>query len=460
MDLRKRPLVAGAFALFMAGIANRLIGTVYRVLLVRFAGEEAVGLFQMTMPVYRIVATIASAGIPVAIARLAADALGQRDFPGARRYFRTGVSLTTATSVAAALFLLLTHRFWAYTVMTDSRTSIALAILPLLLVPAAFSASLRGVLQGQERLGPVAFSSFAEATSRVPVVLLLVHLLIPYGAGWAAGGIAAGLVAGEIVSVYYLARAVRGSWEGSRPIKPPGSPGRVFVPFWSPRELPVVLRLAQVATPVLLSGLINGLLGMFNVAIIPRELIEAGYAPREATALYGRLFGMALPTLYMPMVAVHPLVHAAIPAVAKRLAEGKSRSVLRLLVQCFSVAIAVAAVAAIGFWQYGENVGRLLYGVSDLGSLIAPLAFAAPFVYIGHIAAGILYGLGRTGVAMLNTIAGSGLRLLLIYLLVADPQWGIIGALWAVIADYALTALLDLAAVAVLVPREMRRRKK
>lgn len=478
MDLKKRPLLAGAAALFLAGIANRLIGTLYRVLLVRAAGEDVVGLFQMTMPVYRIVATIATAGIPVAIARLSADSLGQRDFRGARRYFHVGVSLTMATATAAALFLLLTHRLWAFTVMTDSRTSIALAVLPLLLVPAALSASLRGVLQGQERLAPVALSSFAEAISRVPVVLLLVVLLLPMGAGWAAGGVAAGFVAGEIVSVYYLARAVRGSWDGTdrrssdtqaknrRSRSARSIPhalqfrlSQAFVPFWSPKELPVVYRLAGIAAPVLLSGLVNGVLGMFNVALIPRELIEAGYAPREATVLYGRLFGMALPTLYMPMVAVHPLVHAAIPAVAKRLAEGRTGSVARLLIQCFAVAVTVAAVAAVGFWHYGEEVGRLLYGVSDLGALITPLAFAAPFVYIGHIAAGVLYGMGRTGIALFNTVAGSALCLVLIFLLVADPNWGILGALWAVVADYALTALLDVGALIVLVPRALRRKR-
>src|SRR5690606_29294670 len=133
---------------------------------------------------------------------------------GARRYMRLGLSLTAATAFLASLFLFLTHRLWAYTVMTDSRTAAALAVLPLLLFPAALSSSLRGVLQGQERLAPVAFSSFAEAASRVPVVLLLAALLLPLGPGWAAAGIALGFVAGEAVSVAYLARAVRGSWGG------------------------------------------------------------------------------------------------------------------------------------------------------------------------------------------------------------------------------------------------------
>lgn len=457
MNLSRRPLVAGAAALFAAGVANRIIGTFYRVFLVRVAGEEVVGLFQMTLPVYRVASTIAGAGLPVAIARLAADAHGARNPRLARRYGTIGLGLTLFTASLAGLVLFLSREFWAHHFLTDPRTAITLGVLPLLLVPAALSASMRGVLQGEERLTPVALSSFAEVTSRVPVVLLLVSLLLPFGAAWASAGIAAGLTFGELVSVAILLWCVRSIWPRRTEARRLRREGGVKLLLFDQR--PMILSLFGVALPVLVSGLINGVLGVLNVALIPRQLIAAGHSAQEATILYGRLFGMALPALYMPMVAVHPLVHAAIPAVAKRLAEGRARSVARLLLQCFSVAAAVAAVSAAGFWHYGEEIGRLLYGVAGLGSLITPLAFAAPFVYVGHIAAGILYGMGKTGIALVNTVAGSGLRLALIYLLVADPEWGILGALWALVADYALTALLDLGALAVLVPRAIRKKK-
>lgn len=465
MDLKKRPLVAGAAALFLAGVANRIIGTVYRVLLVRTAGEEVVGIFQMTMPVYRLAWTLAAAGLFVAIARLSADALGGKDRLKARRYGRVGLTLSLITAVGAATLLLLSRDLWAHHFLTDPRTSVTLWVLPFLLVPAALSAALRGVLQGQERLSPMAVSSFLEATSRVPVVLFFVTLLLPLGPAWAAGGIAAGLLFGEMISVAYLAWVVRRIWnEGGK--RPKGQPNN-HTPNRSkstgrrrrrPRflvidQLPLAASLLAVATPVLFSGLLNGSMGMFNVALIPRKLFEAGIGLEEATILYGRLFGMALPALYMPMVAVHPLVHAAMPAVAKRLAQGKIRAVKRLLVQCFFVAITVSGAASLLFFRYGEEIGRLLYGIDGLGELIVPLAAAAPFTYVGHVASGILYGLGRTGIVMVNSVVGNCVRLGLIFALVGDPQWGIVGALWAVVADYAITALLNLGAMAVFIPR-------
>jgi len=469
VNLSRRPLVAGAAALFAAGVANRLIGTLYRVILVRTAGEEVVGLFQMTLPVYRVASTIASAGIPVAIARLAADAHGARNPRLARRYGGVGLALTLLTASLAGLALFFTRSIWANHFLTDSRTVITLAVLPLLLLPAATSASLRGVLQGEERLGPVALSSFAEVTSRVPAVLLFVWLSLPLGAAWASAGIAAGLAAGEIVSVAILLWCVRGIWPqrgliarrsarlrhpdaGRRPPRGRGDGVRLLV-F---DQLPVVRSLLAIALPVLFSGLVNSILGVLNVALIPRQLMAAGHTSEQATVLYGRLFGMALPALYMPMVAVHPLVHAAIPAVAKRLSAGKRAAVRRLLVQCFTVAGLVALVASSAFLKYGEEIGRILYNVEGLGELIVPLAVAAPFAYSAHIASGILYGMGKTGVTMANAVAGNVVRLALIYLLAGDPRWGIAGALWAVVADYAVTCVLHLASMGVLVRRALR----
>lgn len=460
MDLRKRPLVAGAAALFLAGVANRIIGTIYRVLLVRTAGEEVVGLVQMSLPIYRVASTLATAGLFVAIARLAADARGARDAARARAYGRTGLTLTLCTALLAAAFLFLTRRLFANHFLTDPRTVVTLALFPLLLVPAALSQSLRGVLQGEERLTPVALSSFIEATSRVPIVLLLVAWLLPYGPQWAAGGVVVGLTAGEVLSLLYLAGCVRRSWAGAAPAprRSRGGGRRRRRGRWLLHaEPPLVKALAAVALPVLFTGLVNGILGMFNVALIPRQLMSAGLEAAEATVQYGRLFGMALPILYMPMVAVHPLAHAAVPAVARRLAEGRRASVRRLLVQCFSVAAAVGALTAFALWNFGEELGLLLYGVGGLGTLIAPLALAAPFTYIGHVASGILYGLGRTGITMASSVAGNVVRLGLVILLVSDPRWGIVGALLAVVADYVLTALLDIAAVAVLMRRALGR---
>ncbi len=66
----KRTLVAGAVTLALAGAVTRGIGAVYHIVAVRVAGPEALGLFQMAMPIYRLASGVASIGFHVAVVRL------------------------------------------------------------------------------------------------------------------------------------------------------------------------------------------------------------------------------------------------------------------------------------------------------------------------------------------------------------------------------------------------------
>ena len=62
----KRTLVAGAVTLALAGAVTRGIGAVYHVVVVRVAGPEALGLFQMAMPIHSLASGAASMGFHVA----------------------------------------------------------------------------------------------------------------------------------------------------------------------------------------------------------------------------------------------------------------------------------------------------------------------------------------------------------------------------------------------------------
>lgn len=441
MEIRRRPLVAGAAVLAAAGLATRLIGTFYRVLLVRYAGETVLGLFQLTMPLFRLLSTVGGFGLPVAIAQRAAQARGQSDPARAERIERAGLAMIAVFSTIIAMGLALSARFWAEAVLATPDTEAALRALALLLIPGALSAGLRGVLQSRQRLMPNALSQLVEAAARAPFALYLVSLLLPQGPAAAAAGIACALAAGEVLSALVLWLAVRRKrGRGTR-----ARMGRVR--FVAVGALPIGRSLLGVALPVTGSGMLNAGIGVITAALIPRQLAAAGLGPEGAVSAYGQLSGMALPLLYMPMVAIHPIVAAVLPAVSHRLAGGDRRSVRRLLVQAFAAASAVATGTALALALFSRELGSLLYGAPDLAPLVRPLALAAPFVYLGHVASGILYGLGRTGQAMAHTLAGNLLRLALIYALAGRPEWGILGALWAAVADSALTGALHLAAL-------------
>src|SRR5690625_1629853 len=123
---KRHPLIAGAVTLFLSGLFTRAVGTVYRIFLVRSAGEEVLGLFQMTLPVYRVAWTLATLGLPIAIARLSAEASGRGRGPEAARFQQVGLTLTLYSGILVAAALIIGSDFLASTVLTDSRARLPL----------------------------------------------------------------------------------------------------------------------------------------------------------------------------------------------------------------------------------------------------------------------------------------------------------------------------------------------
>lgn len=437
---KRRPLVAGAVTLFVSGLLIRAISTVYRIVLVRVAGEDILGLFQLTLPIYRLGWTLATFGIPVAISQLSADRVGRGDMHGALRLRRVGLQLTAIIALAVSAALALGSETIAVHILTDPRTRLPLLVMPFLLVPAALCSAFRGVMQGQQRMGPIAASNALEVALRAPVVIYAVGLAATYGTEWGATSIVFGLTIGEVASLALLVWLARSSLADPRPVR--RAKGRSH--FRVSDFLPNARRLLRLAVPVMGSGVLNNLLNISSVAIIPRRLSLAGLAMEEAVRAYGRLSGMAIPILYMPMVVISPVANVLEPAVAKGRAQRGTGAIGPLVRKAYLISALISVLSVLAFFFLPEQLGKWLYGVDGLADLIRPLAVAAPFAYIGYITSSILYGLGRTGIAMVNSAAGNIVRLGIIWHLAADPAWGIVGVMWGVVADYAVSALCNL----------------
>jgi stage V sporulation protein B len=300
------------------------------------------------------------------------------------------------------------------------------------------SSALRGSLEGQGNMTPVALSSVVEALVRLPAVLLVVPLFIDKGLDWAVMGIKVGVIISEVVSLLALIIISRKNVGKIFP-KPAKTKGIHFILL---DHIPLAKKLLKVGLPVSGSGFLNNVLSLITVAITPRRLSVMGMEIDEAIRAYGRLTGMAVPLLYMPMVAIYPIVRVLQPTVANLAAKSGLNSVKPLLRKAYMIAGGISLISATLFFFLPDLLGSLLYGINDLGSLIRPLAVVAPFAYLGSVTMGALYGLGRTGVVMTNSAIGNLARLILVWSLAA--RWGIEGCLWAVIADYILSSGLDM----------------
>ena len=63
---------------------------------------------------------------------------------------------------------------------------------------------------------------------------------------------------------------------------------------------------------------------------------------------------------------------------------------------------------------------------------------------IHQVTTGVLQGLGRTAIPVVNMVLSAGVKVVLSWTLTALPAWGIKGAAWASIADFGVAALLNM----------------
>ena len=62
--MKKQSFLQGALLLILAGLINRVIGFVLRILIVRLIGDEGLGLFQRIFPFFMTLLLISTAGFP------------------------------------------------------------------------------------------------------------------------------------------------------------------------------------------------------------------------------------------------------------------------------------------------------------------------------------------------------------------------------------------------------------
>ena len=70
---KKDKLLTGAFTLAIGGFMTKIIGAVYRIPLTNVLGSEGIGIYQMVFPLYCLLLTVSSTGVPNGIAKLIAE---------------------------------------------------------------------------------------------------------------------------------------------------------------------------------------------------------------------------------------------------------------------------------------------------------------------------------------------------------------------------------------------------
>ena len=434
----KDKFLKGALILTVAGLLVKVIGSVNRILLSRLLGGEGIGLYQMAYPIYLLMLSVCSAGVPVAVSIIVAEKVAKNDYAQAHRIFKVTLGLMAAFGLFFALLLygtagLLVNSGW----IRDSRAYYALVVLTPAVFFSSILASFRGYFQGYQMMTPPAVSQILEQLVRVTVMIGLAYFLLPRGLEYAAAGAAFGAVPGGLTGLLVLTwffRKARKEWKH----KIEKQTATVAESVGS-----IAKRLVLLAIPVSCANLLIPVTSSIDMLLVPNGLGRAGFGVEAATTLFGYLTGMAQPLLMMAIIPTMSLAASLVPAVSEACTLQRPDEILRKTTSAFKICMLAVVPASVGMWALAGPISGTLYGTMKAAPVIAHLAPSITFLGIFQVTTGALQGIGKTMIPMWNMLFGAVVKAVAVWQLTSVAAFHILGAAWASNLNFALVAAIN-----------------
>ena len=437
--MAKDKFLRGALILTVAGLMVKVIGSVNRILLSRMLGGEGIGLYQMAYPVYLLMLSVSSAGVPIAVSILVAEKVARNDFAGARRLFKVTLVLMAVFGVLFAGTLLgLSNLLLTTGVIRDTRAALALYVLTPAVFFSSILASFRGYFQGYQMMTPPAVSQVLEQLVRVMTMVLLAYFLLPYGLEYAAAGAAFGAIPGALTGLVVLSwfyhRANR-DWQQKIAEQPD---------FPLDKVASIAKRLVLLALPVSCANIMVPITSSIDMLLVPNCLAVAGFSVAEATTLFGYLSGMAQPLIMMATIPTMSIAASLVPAVSEAFVLHHLDEIETKSLTALKIGLLLTMPAATGMWVLAAPISKALYGTWQAAPVIAGVAPSIVFLGVFQVTTGALQGMGKTATPMWNMVIGAVVKVWVLYVLTSRPDLNILGAAWASNLNFALAAGLNL----------------
>ncbi len=430
----------GTLILTISSIVVKVIGSLNWIILSRVMGGEGIGLYQMGFPIYLMAITVSSAGIPVAISIITAEKLAQKDYLGAQRVFHISLRLLLLTGLVFSGALLF-GAGWLIDnhLIRDGRAYYSIIALAPAVFFVTFLSSFRGYLQGWQIMTPTAASEIVEQLTRVVTMIFFANMFMPRGLAYAAGGASmgagVGAFCGLLVLCWFYARLKKQFHNEITNQK---------VEFAKESSWDVVKRLVKLALPVSMSSLMLPVVANLDLLIVPARLEVAGFNVSEATEMFGYLTGMAVPLINLSTILTASLAISLVPAISESRVMKDQAGIKAKLKTAFSVTSIITIPCTIGLFILAEKIATMIYNAPNAAPAIQTMSTAIFMLGLHQVSTGILQGLGKTTIPVINMIIAATTKVVLSWVLTAIPELGIKGAAWATVSDIGVAAIMNL----------------
>jgi len=446
---KKQNFLHGAALLAMATAIVKIIGAFYKIPLNMIIGEQGFGYFNTAYNIYAVLLMISTAGLPIAMSRLISQAHAVGNYNQVRRVYATsrGIFLGLG-AVSTALMMVFAHQLAAFQKQPDAWAAI-FCLGPCALLMCIMS-TFRGFFQGQGNMRPTSNSQILEAVFKLFVGLALAYLIMKQtgNVGLAAGGAILGVTVSCLISSLYLYAQLRPAY---RDMPKGGGATKSF--------RATAKELLAIAVPITIGSAGLQVLTLVETNLYMGQLLTAGGMSQNTADITKGIYDMCFTVFNMPCAFMVPITTSVLPAItallttknydgAKATEESAARITGLISLPC-AVGLSILATPVIGLLggYTGENLqlaGRIL---AILG---VNIFFYATIQYTNVV----LQSHGYAHIPVINTLLCGGMKLAVVYVLVGNPQIGIVGAPIGMVLCYLCISVMNLIAISKVVPHK------
>lgn len=432
-------LVQGSI-LAIASIVSRIIGLLYRSPLTAILGDLGNDYYSTAFEIYSLLLLISSMSLPLAVSKMVSARVSQGRMRDAYRVFKAALGFAVCSGLAAALVVFFFADYFAAFLKTPFCVFALRVLAPTLFIVAILGV-IRGFFQGLGTMMPSAVSQIVEQIINAIVSVVAAYYLFRYGAkigavlgdaeeysaafgaaggtlGTGAGALAALLFVLFVFMVYkrVLKRKLRrdrgSSRESYRTI--------LHVLIWT-------------VVPVLLSTTLYNLSAIVDQALFKNVANLQGYTADQIHTFWGVFGGKYRVLVNVPISIASAVVSASVPAITASFASKDMDGVHKKTGNAIHYSMVVAFPCAVGLGVLASPVMQLLFNDSTplAAHMLQVGVISVVFYSLSTLSNGILQGINRMKVPVINAAISLALQAGLLVALMYLADLNIFAVIWA-----------------------------
>lgn len=449
---KKQNFLHGAALLVISNVIVKIIGALYKLPMNMIIGAEGYAYFTTAYDIYAVLLNISAAGLPVAISRMISQSYTLGNYNQVRKIYKTARNVFMVMGLLFTVMMAVGCHYLANVLNQPYAWITILCLSPCVLI-ICISSAYRGFFNGQGNMRPLSVAQVLEAGFKLVVGLALAYIIkeLTGSIAYAAAGAITGITLSCLFSQFYMrmkfGAAYRSLPESADQAKSTSDTLKSLLAI----SIPLVIGTSgtQLLTVIESGVYMDRLVNLIETNQYMGHLVtETMTAQRVAAELKG-VFNLSQTIFNLPCSFIMPLSISLLPAITAYTTQGNHAAAKETAESAARVTGLITLPCAVGLTVLARPVMALLGGYTgeqlELGSQLLAIQGVMVILYcFNYLSNSVLQSHGKMVMPVINLILCAVLRLPAVYMLVSNPNLGIVGAPIGALIGYAGSTVMNI----------------